>query len=1136
MASLGTASLDIRLGLAKFNRNLDTFEQRTMTTFQKVEARAQRMKRVGQTMSLAVTAPLAAIAGLSIKAASDAEETRSKFQTVFRDIGDSAEQGANRLRTSFGLSGTAARQLLGDTGDLLTGFGFAQESALDLSQQVAELAVDLASFTNYSGGAAGASAALTKALLGERESLKSLGISIMEADVQAQALINSQQGMIFETERQAKAFATLQLAQQQSGNAIGDYARTSDSAANQMRLFAARTQELREALGEGLLPVFVPLVTKATEWVTKLAEMDESSRNTVLVLGGLAAATGPVLIGFASIVQAIPNIVAGFRAIRLAALALAGPAGILLALAAVLGVTLYRALQDTRTTTDEATKSFQQFTDGTIPAKAAVNELTEAVDENGLMGAVEALGGTLSEDSRSDFEDFARNHLPAIIAQGELQDAIDATLVKYAQLQAEDARTQLQTTRSALKEARESLRVMERAMASGATGIQGSSETFAQTAQRLRDEITSLNTQQGYLLDLLAGIGDAEHDFASGLITAEQRAARFRETIEGAAEATTRLLGAGGESGAPPPTPTPTPAGAPPPTTPPAPTRDITLRSAETAKELFGVLADMGADAMADAERLGGTLSLQLQSAERRADFLRVALERATDIEDMTAGQFAYLEARLAEIERRAENLRQGMEVSQMGAPGKAPERYIPGVREPTVPNPYEADVFVPDLLGPDWAAEQERRLERQQQAIEEVTASLARFGATASDTRAELGQAMSPAQLTPLFRAVEERAAAIGDVMSGWRDEMDFTAVLGQWDSSLDVTARQASLTRQAINALLRLEGGDPEEIRRQLEELQAVLIALETKTEGPLTRLKNRLSEAFSPLMERFRENERIMSEFRSELAVIDGMAAHWGEDYDAAGARVTLLTNTINTLIRSAGRNIAAVQPLLDYLNAELAEAELAVARITQAGNIQGMLDVLQRFRDDPRDLTGADWAGLVGQGAAMGFPDGTEQAEKFGKKLKDDGDDFAAQMSSALQSSANSFGSALAQAIISGDASGAMQNLVGSATGMLSQFASTLGGPAGILAGFGINLFGGLLSSLFEGNQRQGRELTEEGNSLTRSSNTPAIEYRAEANVTLSSGFTLDDPRTLSSIRDMARATSLDLLRDLGLIDA
>lgn len=211
------------------------------------------------------------------KEAVDAQETFSKFGTVFASVKNEAEETAKSLADSFGLSRVEAKKLLGDTGDLLSGFGFTGKAALDLSTEVNKLAVDLASFTNFQGGAAGASAALTKALLGERESVKSLGISILETDVKQELLQLSIEGVTFESERQAKAFATLRIAQRQSKNAIGDFARTSNDAANLIRVFKADINDIVVSLGQRLVPTLEKTIRFWRPWVKLLKETVDST-------------------------------------------------------------------------------------------------------------------------------------------------------------------------------------------------------------------------------------------------------------------------------------------------------------------------------------------------------------------------------------------------------------------------------------------------------------------------------------------------------------------------------------------------------------------------------------------------------------------------------------------------------------------------------------------------------------------------------------------------------------------------------------------------------------------------------------------------------------------------------------------
>ena len=284
---------------------------------------AEKIGSIGKTMTVVGGAITAISVGL-IKMASDAEETSSKFAVVFQDVSDEAEKTAKNLADNFGLSTKAAKQLLSDTGDLLSGFGFTGQAALDLSTKVNELAVDLASFTNFSGGAEGASRALTKALLGERESVKSLGISIMETDVQAKVLQLTQQGITFETDRQAKAYATLLIAQEQSKNAIGDFSRTSEGFANQMRILKARISDTAVALGEKLLPMATKIVGKVIEVVTHINKWIEAHPKLVewivktgAILGGLALVGGPILMAVGAFMKMKLGILAVITALKL---------------------------------------------------------------------------------------------------------------------------------------------------------------------------------------------------------------------------------------------------------------------------------------------------------------------------------------------------------------------------------------------------------------------------------------------------------------------------------------------------------------------------------------------------------------------------------------------------------------------------------------------------------------------------------------------------------------------------------------------------------------------------------------------------------------------------------------------------
>ena len=260
--------------IARLKTDTSDFDKSLKTSETKAKGFGSTMTKIGKAVAVGFAAAIVAgtvkVSKELVSAASTAEEVRNKFNVVFSDISDDAQAAATNLADNFGLSTTAAEDLLAGTADLLTGFGFTQDAALGLSDQVNQLAADLGSFQNVDTVVA--SEAITKALLGERESIKQLGISILDADVKARVLINSQQGMTFESERQAKAYATLQLATEQSTNAVGDYSRSQDSFANKSREAKAAIDDLKVALGTGLLPAATEMVTVFGELTQKLSD------------------------------------------------------------------------------------------------------------------------------------------------------------------------------------------------------------------------------------------------------------------------------------------------------------------------------------------------------------------------------------------------------------------------------------------------------------------------------------------------------------------------------------------------------------------------------------------------------------------------------------------------------------------------------------------------------------------------------------------------------------------------------------------------------------------------------------------------------------------------------------------------
>lgn len=215
----------------------------------------------------------------ALQASSDFEEANQKFSVVFKDLQKSSNETRDELIKDFGLSKQASTELLGSTGDLLTGFGFTQKSALELSGTVNKLAVDLASFQNLQGGSARASEILTKALVGQTDSLSSLGIALRQDTKEFKSRVAQIQENESVTLLQAKSLAILSIALEQTKNAQGDYKRSLSSLENQQKLLNSRLDDLAITLGDNLVPVTKIFVAEIVQVIDKMSAWADQNKD-----------------------------------------------------------------------------------------------------------------------------------------------------------------------------------------------------------------------------------------------------------------------------------------------------------------------------------------------------------------------------------------------------------------------------------------------------------------------------------------------------------------------------------------------------------------------------------------------------------------------------------------------------------------------------------------------------------------------------------------------------------------------------------------------------------------------------------------------------------------------------------------
>ena len=295
--NLGVMSAAVTLYNKDYLNKLKELENKSDSTFSKIAQMA-----AGYLSLRAITS----FAQKSIQTFSDLEEETNKFNVVFQNMGKETQKILAELQKDFGLSELSAKKMLAGTGDMLTGFGFDRKTALDLSEAAAKLGSDLASFSNYAGGASGATNALTKAMLGETEGAKMLGIVIRQdseeyKNYMKQAMTTGLRidalGKTFyaASEQQAKAIAAMNIAYEQSPNAIGDFVRSQDSLANQTRILQNRLESLYTTVGKDMQGSFAGGLSIGNELIEKYLELSPATRS--LTNNTLALSAAMLLLG-----------------------------------------------------------------------------------------------------------------------------------------------------------------------------------------------------------------------------------------------------------------------------------------------------------------------------------------------------------------------------------------------------------------------------------------------------------------------------------------------------------------------------------------------------------------------------------------------------------------------------------------------------------------------------------------------------------------------------------------------------------------------------------------------------------------------------------------------------------------------
>lgn len=198
-----------------------------------------------------------------------------KSQIVFWEFFWQMDAFAAETAWAMGLSRSEFLKTAAGIQDLLIPMWFTREAATWMTQDMIGLSGALSEWSAWQYTAAEVGDIMAKAMLWEREQLKSLWIAISEEDVKNQMLIDTKKGLTFETEAQAKAIATQTLIMEKSTDAQVAYAEGAETLTRKKAEMTATLWTLRETIAASLLPAFYEVVEVLQPIIEKTAESIE---------------------------------------------------------------------------------------------------------------------------------------------------------------------------------------------------------------------------------------------------------------------------------------------------------------------------------------------------------------------------------------------------------------------------------------------------------------------------------------------------------------------------------------------------------------------------------------------------------------------------------------------------------------------------------------------------------------------------------------------------------------------------------------------------------------------------------------------------------------------------------------------
>ena len=208
----------------------------------------------------------------------DMIETTNLFNVAMGDMAVTTQGFVDIMSEAFGLDATNIQSSVGTYNLLARSMGMSSKNAQTLSTNTNKLALDLSSLTNVPINQVMQD--LRSGLLGQSETVYKYGMDVTEASLKTEAMAQGITKSVRDMSQGEKMALRYSVMIKQSGLAHGDFAKTINTPANQLKIMTERFVTLTRAIGtifmptlEAVLPYVNALLTVLTKIVKTIATL-----------------------------------------------------------------------------------------------------------------------------------------------------------------------------------------------------------------------------------------------------------------------------------------------------------------------------------------------------------------------------------------------------------------------------------------------------------------------------------------------------------------------------------------------------------------------------------------------------------------------------------------------------------------------------------------------------------------------------------------------------------------------------------------------------------------------------------------------------------------------------------------------